>query len=327
MHILITGGAGFIGSHVAERHLQQGDTVHVVDNLSTGRRTNIEPFLSNSGFRFTQADLLVWEQLQDAVMAADRVYHLAAVVGVKLVLQSPVNVMSTNMAGTERLIRAVHQCGHNPQVVIASSSEVYGFNDADAFDENSDLILRSGGRLRWSYAVTKLADEYLAFAYARQFNLNISIARIFNTVGPRQTGEYGMVLPTFIRQAVNHQPITIYGDGTQTRSFSDVRDTVTALELLASCQEARGEVVNIGNDQEIGIEALAKLVKQRAESHSELHFIPYHDAYGTEFDDVTHRRPILDRLRTLTGYQAEWDLSDTIDELIALEKQTIAAAS
>jgi UDP-glucose 4-epimerase len=327
VHILITGGAGFIGSHMADHHIARGDTVHVVDNLSTGCRNNIAHLLNSPNFRFSKADLLVWDQLQSAVEAADRIYHLAAVVGVKLVLQDPVKVMSTNMAGTERLMRAVRQGGGNPQVVVASSSEVYGFNEARAFDENSDLVLRSGGRLRWSYAVTKLADEYLAFAYARQYDLNIAIARLFNTVGPRQSGVYGMVVPTFVHQAVHHEPITIYGDGQQTRSFSDVRDTVTALDLLASCPAASGEVVNIGNEQEITIEALARLIKERAASRSELRFISYHDAYGEEFDDVSHRRPILDKLRSLTGYRAQWVLRDTIDELITLERQTIESAS
>lgn len=327
MHVLITGGAGFIGSHMAEHHIQQGDSVHVVDNLSTGSRDNISQLFANPHFQFTEADLLVWDSLQEAASKADRIYHLAAVVGVRLVLRDPVNVMSTNIAGTERLLRAIHHSGHNPQVVVASSSEVYGFNSDDSFDENSDLVLRSGGRLRWSYAVTKLADEYLAFAYARHYNMNIAIARIFNTVGPRQTGRYGMVLPNFVRQALNHETITIFGNGQQSRSFSHVSDTIAALELLAATPAAQGEVVNVGNDEEITIEALAILVKEITGSPSELSYTTYHEAYGEEFEDVTHRRPVLDKLQSLTGHRAQWTLRSTIMDMVKHESDIKEAAS
>ncbi len=312
---------------MAEHHLQQGDSVHVIDNLSTGRMENINTLRRNPRFRFTEADLLLWNELQDAVAQADRIYHLAAVVGVKRVLDNPVNVMSTNMAGTERLLRAIHQAGGNPQVVVASSSEVYGFNPSAALDEGSDLILHSGGRLRWSYAVTKLADEYLAFAYARQYQLSIVVARIFNTVGPRQRGRYGMVLPNFVRQAVKHETITIYGDGQQTRSFCDVRDTVAALSLLAASPAARGEVVNVGNDDEHTIEGLAQLVKAIAGSPSALSYTPYREAYGEEFEDVSHRRPVLDKLRALTGFKTQWSLRETITELVQLETESRQEAS
>ncbi len=326
MHVLITGGAGFIGSHLVDYHLHQGDEVHVIDNLSTGCRNNIRQHSQNPRFNLSEADILLWEGLQDAVRQADRIYHLAAVVGVKLVLHDPVDVMSTNMAGTERVLRAIHACGHNPETVIASSSEVYGFNPAGVFDEQSDLVLRSGGRLRWSYAVTKLADEYLAFAYARQYNLNIAIARIFNTVGPRQRGRYGMVLPNFVRQAIRHQPITIYGDGRQTRSFCHVHDTVSALALLAESPSTSGEVVNVGNDEEVTIEALAEMVKAIAESRSELSYTSYYDAYGEEFEDVSHRRPLLDKLHLLTGHRAQWTLKATISELVELEREKMDTA-
>ncbi len=323
MHVLITGGAGFIGSHLVERHLSQGDHVHVVDDLSTGSLDNIASFTANDNFRFSHANLLCWEDLDTAVAWADRIYHLAAVVGVKSVLDDPVKVMNTNLAGTDKVLQAVHHGGWNPEVVITSSSEVYGFNTNESFDESSDIVLRSGGRLRWTYAITKLSDEYLAFSYVRKYGLNITIARLFNTIGPRQTGRYGMVVPTFVKQAVRNEPITIYGDGLQTRSFSDVKDTVEALYLLAECSDSKGEVVNVGNDQEITIKGLAELVRERANSDSELQFISYRDAYGEEFEDVQHRRPILTKLHKITGFRPQKKLVDTIDVLIALKKSEL----
>ncbi|MBI5751562.1 MAG: GDP-mannose 4,6-dehydratase [Hydrogenophilales bacterium] len=320
MHVFITGGAGFIGSHLAAYHLSRGDHVYVVDNLSTGSLSNIEAFRGNPHFRFVEADILHWGDLGRAVAWADRIYHMAAVVGVKKVLEDPVAVMATNMSGTEKLLRAIHSGGWNPQVIIASTSEVYGFNPKSSFAETDDIVLRSGGRLRWAYAVTKLADEFLAFAYARNYGLNIVVVRLFNTIGPNQVGHYGMVVPSFIQQAVRNAPLTVYGDGEQTRSFCDVRDTVVALDRLAACPAAWGEVVNVGNDQEISIRGLAELTIQRAHSASTLQFIPYQEAYGEEFEDVTHRRPVLDKLRTLTGFAPEWKLDDTLDDLVAIER-------
>lgn len=321
MHVLITGGAGFIGSHLAEHHLALGDQVYVVDNLSTGSLANIEPFRAHPAFRFAEADILHWGGLGEAVAWADRIYHMAAVVGVKKVLEDPVAVMATNMSGTERLLRAIHHGGWNPEVVIASTSEVYGFNPAGAFAETDLIVLPSAGRLRWTYAVTKLADESLAFAYARKYGLHITVVRLFNTIGPNQIGHYGMVVPSFIRQAVRNEPLTVYGEGGQTRSFCDVRDTVMALDRLAACPEAWGEVVNVGNEQEISIRGLAELIVQRTRSGSPLHFISYKDAYGEEFEDVTHRRPVLNKLRALTGHSPAWTLTDTLDDLIARERK------
>jgi UDP-glucose 4-epimerase len=323
MHVLITGGAGFIGSHLAARHLANGDQVYVVDNLSTGSLTNIKPFRGHPAFRFAEADILQWDEMDEAVAWADRIYHMAAVVGVKKVLEDPVAVMAANMTGTESVLRAIHHGGWNPQVIIASTSEVYGFNSKSSFAETDDIVLPSAGRLRWTYAVTKLADEFLAFSYARKYGLNIVVVRLFNTIGPNQVGHYGMVVPSFVRQAVSNEPLTIYGEGTQTRSFCDVRDTVVALDYLAGCPEARGEVVNVGNDQEISICDLAKLVVQRANCTSPLHFMSYKDAYGEEFEDVTHRRPVLNKLRALTGFAPEWTLNDTLDDLIENERAKI----
>jgi len=319
MHILITGGAGFIGSHLVARHLANGDQVYVVDNLSTGSLANLEPFRGNPAFRFAEADILHWNGLDKAVAWADRIYHMAAVVGVQKVLEDPVAVMATNMTGTEKVLRAIHLGGWNPQVIIASTSEVYGFNPNGSFAETDNIVLPSAGRLRWTYAVTKLADEFLAFSYARKYGLKIVVARLFNTIGPNQVGHYGMVAPRFVKQAVRGEALTIFGDGEQTRSFCDVRDTVEALDLLAACPEAWGEVVNVGNDQEISIRGLAERIVQRAHSNSPLHFTSYQEAYGEEFEDVTHRRPVLNKLRALTGFTPAWRLDETLDDLIQRE--------
>ena len=321
MHVLITGGAGFIGSNLVQHHLALGDQVFAVDNLSTGRASNIRPFMRVPGFRFAEQDIVRWDQLGEIVAWADRIYHMAAVVGVKKVLEDPVAVVATNMTGTERVLRAIHHGGWNPQVVIASTSEVYGFNPARSFAETDQIVLPSAGRLRWTYAVTKLADEFLAFSYARKYELSIVVARLFNTIGPNQVGNYGMVVPSFIRQAVHSEPLTVYGDGEQTRSFCDVRDTVVALDQLAGCKEAWGEVVNVGNDQEISIRELAGMIVRHARSRSCLRFISYHEAYGQEFEDVMHRRPILNKLKALTGFRPKWSLDDTIRDLIENEER------
>lgn len=320
MHVLITGGAGFIGSHLAEYHLSRNDIVHVVDNLNTGSYENIKPLLGNASFRFDDADIVTWPGLDKAVGWADRIYHMAAVVGVKKVLADPVSVMATNIAGCERVMRAMHQGGWNPQLIVASSSEVYGFNENAGFAETDAVVFHSGSRLRWCYAVTKLADESFGYAYAQKYGLNIIIARLFNTIGPRQVAQYGMVVPSFVRQAISNQPVTVYGDGTQTRSFCDVRDTVKALDLLAATPAAKGEIVNVGNDQEIAIKDLAQLVVQRAKSASPIKFLSYGEAYGVDFEDVSHRRPILNKLRALTGFEPKWTLVDTIDDLIRRER-------
>ncbi len=321
MHILITGGAGFIGSNLAQYHLAKGDSVHVVDDLSTGSLENISTCLAHHNFIFTHADVLVWSELKVAVRSVDRIYHLAAVVGVKKVLEDPRKVMATNIAATERVLRAVDEVNPSAKILIASSSEVYGFNKNDGFTETDDIVLRSGGRLRWCYAVTKLADEYLAYSFANTSKLNVIIARLFNTIGPNQTGKYGMVVPTFVHQAVHNKPVTIYGDGKQTRSFCDVRDTIQAIELLMTCNNASGEIINLGNDHEIAIADLARLVISRAKSKSTLHYQTYEQAYGRSFEDIPRRRPVLDKLRRFTGFQHKWTLEQTLDELIAIERK------
>jgi len=318
MHVLITGGAGFIGSHLVEHHLRCGDSVHAVDNLTTGRVENIASFLGDHRFRFDEADILTWGDLEKATIWADRIYHMAAVVGVFKVLEDPIRVLSINIAATERLLRMAATGQWKPQIVIASSSEIYGPTSSDLLREDDILYVRSGARSRWNYAISKLADEAFGLSYARQHDIPVCMARLFNTVGLRQTGRYGMVVPRFIDQALRDEPITIFGGGAQTRSFCDVRDTVAALALLASTPQASGEIVNVGNDREISINDLADLVCQRAGKNSVgRKHMSYAEAYGQQYDDILRRRPSLEKLRALTGFRHRWSLEDSLDEMIA----------
>src|SRR3990167_2037680 len=296
MHVFITGGAGFIGSHLTEYHLNQGDKVYVLDNLSTGSMDNINLFTKNPNFQYETDDILTWKNLTEAVLWADRIYHLAAVVGVFRVLENPVNVLATNIAGCERLLRAVATSKWHPQVLIASSSEVYGASPRQPLSEDDSLIIKSAAHSRWSYTISKLADESFSLAYARKMKENVTIVRLFNTIGPRQTGRYGMVVPRFIQQAVNAEPITIYGDGTQTRSFCDVRDTVVKLDLLISNEKSTNEIVNVGNDHEISMNDLALLTKKLTHSHSPIQHLSYEEAYGEHIDETMRRKPCLKKL-------------------------------
>lgn len=324
MHVLITGGAGFIGSHVAALHLARGDKVHVVDDLSTGTLSNLDAFMALPNFRLDEADVLTWPLLQQAAAWADRIYHLAAVVGVYRVIAEPTRVLATNIAACERLLRTVAASGWLPQVVVASSSEVYGHRHEALLHEDMDLAVSTRVGTRWNYSVSKIADEALALSYAQKFNIPVLVARFFNTIGPRQTGRYGMVVPRFIDQAVRGESITVYGDGLQTRSFCDVRDNVAALDLLASRENGGSLVANIGNDREISMNALAELIRQRADSHSAIEHMPYAEAYGEHFEDIQRRRPVLDRLRTLTGFQHRYTLEATLDELIRDRRAQLA---
>jgi len=320
MHILITGGAGFIGSHLVDLHLQCGDQVHVVDDLSTGQRSNLAAHTDNPNFRFDEADVLTWDRLDRVVGWADRIYHLAAVVGVYRVLAEPTKVLATNIAGCERLLRAARDGGWKPQVVLASSSEVYGHNDEQVLREDQDLVVSTRAGTRWGYSVSKIADEALGLSYAQRFGIPAVIARFFNTVGPRQVGRYGMVVPRFVAQAVRNEPITVFGGGAQTRSFCDVRDTVVALNALANRAGADTVVANVGNDREISIHDLARLVIERAGSHSPIRDIALREAYGEDFEDIRRRRPSLERLRALTGFKHCYTLEETIDDLVAIER-------
>lgn len=338
MHILVTGGAGFIGSHLAEYHLAKGDKVNVVDDLSTGSIENILPFTVNPDFHFEEADVLTWHGLEKAVAWADRIYHMAAVVGVFKVLEEPIRVLATNIAGCERLLRAAHASTFPPEIVIASTSEVYGTgvrhnrspeklseqsgdSSVGDFREDMELIIGSSTVSRWNYSISKLADEALGLSYARRFRMKISVVRFFNTIGPRQTGRYGMVVPRFVRQAVQGLPITVYGDGSQRRCFCDVRDTVRALDLIAGNDESAGEIVNVGNNSEISIRGLAEFVRDQSGKNSPLKFIPYKEAYGEEFDEVYFRRPSLDKFFRLTRFKHKWSLEKTVNDLIENERK------
>lgn len=320
MNILITGGCGFIGSHIVHHHLGKGDNVHVVDDLSTGSLKNIAPFKNKPRFKFTKADILTWRGLAKAVTWAEQIYHMAAVIGVYRVLAEPLSVFSTNILGCERLLNTIYKNKLRPRVLIASSSSVYGHSNNSLLNEGNDLVIKSAAHPLLGYAISKIMNEGLGLCYYRAANIPITLLRLFNVIGPRQIGRYGMVVPRFIQQACNDEPITIYGDGTQTRSFCDVRDVVAGLALLASNTESEGEIINVGNDTEITINDLAQLVRSRAYSHSEIQYVPYRDAYGTDLSDIRQRRPDLSRFIELSGYVHKWSLAKSIDNLISLYK-------
>ena len=317
MNILITGGAGFIGSNVAEYHLDRGDEVVAVDDLSTGSRANIEIFQGNPRFRFVQADILEWPGLEGAIQMADRIYHLAAVVGMFRVLREPVRVTQVNVGATERLLEMVAASERRPRVVIASSSSVYGHSEAKELGEEDDVVFTPHDGGLTGYGLSKLVNEIQAHAYSESFGLPVAVARLFNAAGPRQTGTYGFVVPRFVQEAVNGEPLTVFGDGTQTRSFCDVRDTVAALDLLAGCPAAYGVPVNVGTTREISILDLARLIIERTGSNSEISFVPFDKAYGAHFEHIMRRRPVVRRLQELTGFRPRFTLENTIDDLVA----------
>lgn len=318
MRILITGGAGFIGSHLAEFHLERGDEVQCVDDLSTGTLDNVTPFRKSAGFRFDRADIRTWEGLGEALARADRVYHMAAVVGMFRVLAEPEAVLSTNVAGTERVLRLAAEAGSRPRILVASSSEVYGPVGTHRLDETDALLVHCDtAKTQWNYALSKLAGEALGITYSGSFALPVTIARLFNTTGPRQSGRYGMVVPRFVRQAALGEPLTVFGDGLQTRSFCHVGDTVRALHLLCESDATEGEIVNVGNDRAITILDLANLVRKIAGSDAPVVFVPDSEAYYRGFEGIRHRKPALDKLKRLVGFEHEHTLEDTITDLLA----------
>lgn len=319
MNILITGGCGFIGSNLASFHLEKGDAVFAVDDLSTGSLNNIASFQNNPKFQFEKTNILNWPNLDEAINWADRIYHLAAVIGIFRVLAEPVQVVDTNIEGTRRLFKAMALHGKQKRIIFASSSCVYG--DSVDSAEEGDLIIRQDGNPLLTYAVSKLADESIGLAYYKEAQIPITIVRFFNVVGPRQTGQYGMVVPRFVKQACSNEPLTIFGDGTQTRSFCDVRDAMVAVNLLAENNKAIGEIFNVGADAEITINDLAALVCERAHSNSSYVYIPYEEAYGGIFNDTRQRRPNLKKLIAYTGFKHQWNLTKTIDDLILLERK------
>ena len=306
MRALITGGAGFIGSHLAEELLNQGEEVYVIDDLSTGSIENIDHLSDKKRFRSTIDTIYNEPVLAQLVDRCDVVYHLAAAVGVRLIVESPVHTIETNIHGTEAVLRLASK--KKKKVIIASTSEVYGKSNQIPFREDADLMLGPTTKGRWSYACSKAIDEFLGLAYYREKKLPVIICRLFNTVGPRQTGSYGMVIPTFVKQALFGHSITIHGDGKQSRSFTFVGDVVKALINLANDARAVGQVFNIGSNQETTIEDLAKLVKEMTNSASEIIYIPYAEAYEDGFEDMPRRLPDLGKIRNLLGYAPTLDL-------------------
>jgi nucleoside-diphosphate-sugar epimerase len=315
LRFLITGGAGFIGSHLAERLLQRGDTVVLLDNLSTGSIDNIRHLKSSERMSYHLDNIENRQLLAELVDDADVIVHLAAAVGVKLIVESPVRTIETNVNGTQLILEAA--CKKRKLVLTASTSEVYGKNINVPFHEDADLVLGPTTKGRWSYAASKALDEFLALSYWKERNLPVIVVRLFNTVGPRQTGRYGMVLPNFVKAALDGKPISVYGNGQQSRCFCDVRDTVEALTRLIDTPRAVGEVVNVGNTEEISIEALARLVKERIRSSSPIEFIPYDQAYEPGFEDMMRRVPSVDKLLALTGFRPQTPLNEIIDRVTA----------
>jgi len=316
MHVLVTGGAGFIGSHLAQYHLHKGDIVHVLDDISTGTLKNIAPFQENPNFFFTQTDILLSPEFEKIVCWADCIYHMAAVVGVLKVIADSERLLATNISATERLLRAARLSKRKPRILLASTSEVYGEGHGKPLKETSSLILGEGKKSCIAYSVSKIAVEYFGLAFYDNFDLSITILRIFNIVGPRQLGYYGMVLPRFIHAALSQEPILVYGTGEQTRSFCDVRDFVCILDKIANSSQTIGQVLNVGQDQEISMNDLALLVKKITNSTSEIKHVTYDDAYGEGFSDFMFRRPDLSKLHKFISYDYKWSLQKTIIDLI-----------
>ncbi len=325
MRYLITGGAGFIGSHLAERLLARGDRVVLLDNLSTGSMDNIRHLKASAQMEYHLDNIENLQLVAELVDDADIIVHLAAAVGVKLIVESPVRTIETNVNGTQRILEAA--CKKRKLVLTASTSEVYGKNTNVPFHEDADLVLGPTTKGRWSYAASKALDEFLALSYWKEKKLPVIVVRLFNTVGPRQTGRYGMVLPNFVKQALDNEPISVYGNGQQSRCFCDVRDTVEGLIRLMDTERSIGEVVNVGNTEEITIEGLAQLVKKRTGSSSSIEFVPYDQAYEPGFEDMMRRVPCVDKLHALTGFRPQTSLNDIIDRVTAFFRQKEEAAT
>ena len=318
MKALITGGAGFIGSHLAEELLNNGHQVFLIDDLSTGSIDNIEHLKNHKGFSYTIDTILNAPVLAELIDKCDVVFHMAAAVGVMLIVENPVRTIETNIKGTEAVL--MHANKKKKKVIIASTSEVYGKSDQKTFKEDGDLILGPTTKGRWSYACSKAIDEFLALAYWKEKKLPVVITRLFNVVGPRQTGRYGMVIPRLVKQALQNKPITVFGDGKQSRCFAHVKDAVDAIIKLSATEKAIGEVINLGNDKEIPIEELAKKIKEAARSKSEIRYIPYSEAYEEGFEDMRRRVPDLAKIKKLIGYKSKYSLDNIIKDVIEYYK-------
>ncbi len=319
MKILVTGGAGFIGSHLCERLLEDGCEVVVIDDLSTGRIANIQPIADNSKYRFVKGTVRDAELIGTLVEDCDQIYHLAAAVGVQLIVDRPVHTIETNIHGTEVVLEAANK--FKKKVLLASTSEVYGKNEKVPFCEDDDTVLGSTKFSRWSYACSKAIDEFLGFAYYTQYELDVVITRLFNTIGPRQVGHYGMVVPRFVQRALKDEDLLIYGNGRQSRCFACVGDVVNGLIGLMNCGQASGKVYNVGSDEEITIERLADLIIKKTGSRSKKRFISYEEAFGRNFDDMIRRVPNLERIKEATGYEPKMDLEQTLEIIINYFKE------
>jgi UDP-glucose 4-epimerase len=315
MNVLVTGGAGFIGSHLCRRLLAEGQRVAVVDNLSTGSFDNISAFRENPSFSFTEGDIRDDDLLDPLVEGCGQVYHLAAAVGVRLIADDPVHTIETNIAGTQQVLESAAK--YKTRTLIASSSEVYGKSEDVPFGENDDIVLGSTSLSRWSYACSKAIDEFLGLAFYRQFGLPVVIARLFNTIGPRQTGSYGMVVPRFVERALAGEPLEIYGSGRQSRCFCYVDDVVDAITGLMACSDAAGGVFNVGSQEEVTIEDLADRIIATAKSKSTKSFLSYEKAYGRPIEDMMRRVPKLDRIKQATGWRPATGLDEALKKIIA----------
>ena len=318
-HFLITGGAGFIGSHLCDHLVQQGHSVTAIDDLSTGRMENISHLAGEPTFKFVRESIHNAQVLDRLASHADTIVHLAAAVGVKLIVENPVHTIRTNIIGTESVLSAAnrYQC----RVVIASSSEVYGKGIKVPFSEDDDRLMGPTLRSRWSYATSKAVDEFLGLAYYKQYNLPVIILRFFNTIGPRQTGRYGMVVPRFIRQALRNAPVTVYGSGQQTRCFADVEDVTQVISRLTCHPDAAGEVFNIGSTEELSIIELAERVIRICGSSSTIEHVPYEEAYAPGFEDMQRRVPSIQKLQNLVHYKPVHSLDDTLLRVVEYERE------
>ncbi|MEF8817607.1 MAG: GDP-mannose 4,6-dehydratase [Salinibacter sp.] len=320
MKYLITGGAGFIGSHLADALLEHGHRVHAFDNLSTGRLANVRHLDDHDRFSLTVGNVQDYHTLEKQVVECDRIVHLAAAVGVQRIMDEPVETLQTNVGGTENVLQLAHY--HDTTTLVASTSEVYGKamgkdEDLEALSEEDDWTLGPTSKRRWAYACSKATDEFLAQAYHDEHDLPVVIARFFNTVGPRQSGRYGMVIPRFVERALAGAPIEVHGDGTQTRCFTHVADAVWATRKLLDAPEARGEVFNIGQGTEISINELAERIRSMTNSDSDIVHVPYEEVYGPEFEDMKRRTPDVSKLHAATGYVPQHSTDDILRDVIA----------
>ena len=313
---LITGGAGFVGSHLAERLLSNGYQVTVIDNLSTGQLRNIQCMMPDPNFSYAVEDIRNIHVIDRLVSECDIIFHLAAAVGVRNIIDRPINTIEVNIGGTEMILKTASR--YRRRILIASTSEVYGKGVKFPFREDDDTLSGPTRRSRWSYAASKAIDEFLAFAYHEEVGLPVTLFRLFNTVGPRQLGQYGMVVPRFVRWALANETIQVYGDGQQQRCFANVRDVVRAIHDLAECDAAVGELYNIGSNTEVSIMELAELVRDRADSASDIELVPYEQAYQQAgFEDFRRRVPSIDKIQSAIGWAPSTPLTETIDQIIA----------